>query len=71
MIRIAEEYGGNVEKNTGDGLLAYFNDDEGTPPEFGPKRAVACALTMSRQSNILSTLLLWRHMRSQLSSGFR
>lgn len=46
MIRIAEEYGGNVEKNTGDGLLVYFNDDEGTPPEAGPKRAVSCALTM-------------------------
>jgi len=46
MIRIAEEYGGNVEKNTGDGLLVYFNDGEGTPAESGPKRAVACALTM-------------------------
>lgn len=46
MIRVAEEYGGNVEKNTGDGLLVYFNDGEGTPPESGPKRAVACALTM-------------------------
>lgn len=46
MIRIAEEYGGNVEKNTGDGLFIYFNDNEGTPPEVGPKRAVACALTM-------------------------
>ncbi len=46
MIRIAEEYGGNVEKNTGDGLLIYFNDGEGNPPERGTKRAVACALTM-------------------------
>lgn len=46
MIRIAEEYGGNVEKNTGDGLLVYFSDGEGTPPEHGPKRAVSCALTM-------------------------
>lgn len=46
MIRIAEEYNGNVEKNTGDGLLVYFNDNEGTPPESGSKRAVACALTM-------------------------
>ena len=46
MIRIAEEYGGNVEKNTGDGLLVYFTDGEGTPPESGPKRAVTCALTM-------------------------
>ena len=46
MIRISEEYGGNVEKNTGDGLMIYFNDNEGSPPEGGPKRAVSCALTM-------------------------
>lgn len=46
MIRIAEEYGGNVEKNTGDGLLIYFNDNEGTPQECGSKRAVACVLSM-------------------------
>lgn len=53
MIRIAEEYGGNVEKNTGDGLLIYFNDNEGDPPENGPKRAVACALTMFAATNHL------------------
>lgn len=46
MIRIAEEYGGNVEKNTGDGLMIYFNDGEGTPEAKGTKRAVAAALTM-------------------------
>jgi adenylate cyclase len=46
MIRIAEEYGGSVEKNTGDGLMAYFEDGGGIPAETGPKRAVACALTM-------------------------
>ncbi len=40
MIKIAEDYGGTVEKNTGDGLLAYFED------ESGCKRAVACAQTM-------------------------
>ena len=47
MIRIVEDYGGNIEKNTGDGLLAYFED---STAEFGnansTKRAVACALTM-------------------------
>jgi adenylate cyclase len=31
MIRIAEEYGGTVEKNTGDGLMAYFEDESGIP----------------------------------------
>ena len=46
MTKVAEEYGGSVEKNTGDGLLVYFNDNEGTPPENGSKRAIACALTM-------------------------
>ena len=46
MIKIAEDYGGVVEKNTGDGLMTYFNDNEGTPPEIGCKRAVSCALTM-------------------------
>lgn len=53
MIRICEEYGGNVEKNTGDGLMIYFNDQEGTPPEVGSKRAVACALTMLASTEIL------------------
>jgi adenylate cyclase len=46
MIKIAEEYGGTVEKNTGDGLMAYFEDAAGDPAENGSKRAVACALTM-------------------------
>jgi class 3 adenylate cyclase len=46
MIRMAEEYGGTVEKNTGDGLMAYFEDNAGDPPEKGAKRALSCALTM-------------------------
>lgn len=53
MIRIVEEYGGNVEKNTGDGLMVYFNDGEGTPPENGTKRGVASALTMFEANNYL------------------
>jgi adenylate cyclase len=43
MIKVAEDYGGTVEKNTGDGLMAYFEDNGS---EKGTKRAVACALTM-------------------------
>jgi adenylate cyclase len=59
MIKIAEEYGGNVEKNTGDGLLVYFNDNEGTPPESGPKRAVACALTMfAATKNLINPIVI-------------
>jgi adenylate cyclase len=46
MIKIAEEYGGTVEKNTGDGLMAYFEDNAGEPKETGCKRAVAAALSM-------------------------
>ena len=53
MIRIAEEYGGTVEKNTGDGLMAYFEDGAGTPVEVGCKRAVACALTMMSANEYL------------------
>jgi adenylate cyclase len=45
MVRVAEEYGGTVEKNTGDGLMAYFEDGGGEPPESAVKRAVSCALT--------------------------
>jgi class 3 adenylate cyclase len=46
MIKIAEDYGGTVEKNTGDGLLAYYENGGGTSPEGAVKRAVASALTM-------------------------
>lgn len=44
MIRIIEDYGGVVEKNTGDGLMAYFTaaPDRATASQ----RAVAAALTM-------------------------
>ena len=52
MIRIAEEYDGNVEKNTGDGLMIYFNDGC-TSGEKGTKRAVAAALTMMAANEYL------------------
>jgi class 3 adenylate cyclase len=58
MIRVAEEYGGNVEKNTGDGLLVYFNDGEGDPPEKGTKRALASALTMMAANSYLINPIL-------------
>ena len=58
MIRIAEEYGGVIEKNTGDGLMAYFEDGGGDPPEVGTKRAIACALSMMTANTHLITPIL-------------
>ncbi len=46
MIRVAEEHGGTVEKNTGDGLMVYFADDAGTTGTSSVQKAVSCALTM-------------------------
>lgn len=58
MIKIAEDFGGTVEKNTGDGLMAYFEDSGGEPQEGGCKRAVACALTMFAANEYLITPIL-------------
>lgn len=52
MIKIAEDYGGTVEKNTGDGLMAYFEDGTSTP-ENGSHRAVASGLTMMAANEYL------------------
>jgi class 3 adenylate cyclase len=46
MVRVAEDYGGTVEKNTGDGLMAYFEDSSDHTEDNGCKRAVAAALSM-------------------------
>lgn len=43
MFRVVKDYDGVVEKNTGDGLMAYFAD---SADGNGAERAVACALTM-------------------------
>lgn len=45
MVKVIEDYGGFVEKNTGDGLMAYFSPDAARPGDIR-QRAVACALTM-------------------------
>ncbi|MBI3038010.1 adenylate/guanylate cyclase domain-containing protein [bacterium] len=34
MVRIAEDFGGTVEKNTGDGLMAYFEDTSSDTDEL-------------------------------------
>jgi adenylate cyclase len=54
MIRIVEDYGGSVEKNTGDGLMAYFEDRALLDPGASSvKRAIACALTMDATNEYL------------------
>ncbi|MFC4309094.1 adenylate/guanylate cyclase domain-containing protein [Steroidobacter flavus] len=45
MIRIIEDFGGVVEKNTGDGLMAYFVAEPGDTISV-QQRALAAALTM-------------------------
>ncbi len=59
MIRIIEDYGGVVEKNTGDGLMVYFEDgpSEGAGAN-STKRAVACTLTMSAANRYLIAPIL-------------
>jgi class 3 adenylate cyclase len=55
MIRIVEDHGGVVEKNTGDGLMAYFADNAAAKSE---KRAVAAALTMfAAASHLINPIL--------------
>jgi len=58
MIKIIEDHGGVVEKNTGDGLMAYFTND----PSLGitvQHRALTAALTMfAAADHILNPLLL-------------
>jgi len=59
MIRIVEDYGGVVEKNTGDGLMAYFEDRPGEEPgNDSVKRAVACSLTMRASNEYLISPIL-------------
>ena len=54
MIRLVEDYGGAVEKNTGDGLMAYFENRAAADPGTNSvKRALACALTMDATNQIL------------------
>ena len=45
MVRLVEDYSGHVEKNTGDGLMAYFVDDV-RRGATSTHVAMACALTM-------------------------
>ena len=58
MIRIIEDYDGHVEKNTGDGLMAYFEERTGDAPVNSTQRAVACCLTMfATNEHIIASIL--------------
>lgn len=48
MIRIVEDYDGTVEKNTGDGLMAYFVNSDG---ESAQTKAITAALTMMKAAD--------------------
>lgn len=45
MIRIVGDFGGTVEKNTGDGIMAYFGRPSRSAPETR-QRALVCAMYM-------------------------
>lgn len=48
MIRIVEDYDGTVEKNTGDGLMAYFVNSDG---ETAQHKALSASLTMFKTAD--------------------
>lgn len=57
MIRIVLDYGGTVEKNTGDGLMAYFTRKSANDAS-AQQTAVAAALTMfSAAQTIVNPLI--------------
>jgi adenylate cyclase len=56
MIRVIEDHGGRVEKNTGDGLMAYFS--AGEPGKTIQATALSAALTMVATADRLVAPLL-------------
>jgi adenylate cyclase len=50
MIRILEEYGGTIEKNTGDGLLVWFVDGFSERTGNGSERALKAAIEMQQRN---------------------
>jgi class 3 adenylate cyclase len=52
IVKIIEDYGGQVEKNTGDGLMAYFPADA-SEKSHESQRAVAAAMTIFYSADFL------------------
>ena len=69
MTKVAEEYGGSVEKNTGDGLLVYFNDNEGTPPENGSKKAIEFRVSIDYGAVTIARLGAAKRFNSNAAIG--
>lgn len=59
MVRVIEDHSGFVEKNTGDGLMAYFIRETGDR-ETVQQRAMACVLTMVSAADRLINPILVR-----------
>jgi class 3 adenylate cyclase len=61
MVRIAEKMGGTVEKNTGDGLMVWFQDKWDRVPGNSSDRAVAAAIEMMfvNATSIKRQLISW------------
>lgn len=58
VVRIAEDYGGTVEKHTGDGVMVYF-ENKSLPPVSGAKRAISATLTIfSAVTNLINPVLI-------------
>ena len=74
MVRVVEDYGGHVEKNTGDGLMAYFTNDQGSGTG-STQRAVACAITMDAINKQLISPIMCAtgldpiHYRTSMDTG--
>jgi adenylate cyclase len=65
MIRVVEDFGGVVEKNTGDGLMAYFVKDAGDTVPV-QQRALSAALTMFYAADKLINPILKMSQLEQL-----
>ena len=58
MMRIASDFGGQVEKNTGDGLMAYFSGSGDNVARNACENAISAALTMKHTTaNVIGPML--------------
>ena len=58
-IRVVQDHGGRVEKNTGDGLMAYFAP-EGPGAPLPQRAALEAALTLFAAADRVIDPQLWR-----------